>query len=309
METVIPHIGIVIVSYNSAQELSNCIKSAQASLKSGGFSGQVVVVDNNSSDDSGAVARKAGAHVIANETNQGFAAAVNKGTLFLLKHNSSHILLLNPDALVRPEAIGILLRKLQDDKSIGATGPAMLDGAGKSATSGYYLKAPSWISILLFSTSLRPHSLKHPWLVGTFYEETNLTQDRPVAQIPGACLLTPKEVLEDIGLLDEDFAIWYEDVEWCYRARKHGYKLLFCKDALVEHEGGVSFAKWQSLDKAVTFHVSMKTFFKKHKPLSYPLVVLIVCSNSILLYIKNRDKSNLEFMKRFVRTKRGALPS
>lgn len=303
------HVGIVIVSYNSASELDECIEAARVSLKTADFTGEIVVVDNNSKDDSVKLARKLNASVIENGVNLGFAKAVNVGLKHLLKNGATHLLILNPDAMLDPNNLKVLAKGFEENEGVGATGPSMLDLKGDSATSGYYLKAPSWISILLFSTFIRPHAIKNQWLVRRFLEETNLAFDREVEQVPGACLFTSKEVLEDIGMLDEDFAIWYEDVEWCYRARKHGYKMWFCKDAYVVHEGGVSFAKWQSLDKAVTFYVSMKTFFRKHKKFSYPIVIAVVLFNSFVMYLKTHDKSNLTFAKKFLKQRRGILPT
>ncbi len=302
-------VGIVIVSYNSATELGLCLKSAQAAVKHAGVGSEIVVVDNASKDRSCAVAEKAGIKVIANDSNLGFSMANNIGIRYLFEAKCTHILILNPDAMMQPASLSVLIDGFDPQNHIGATGPGMLDGKGKSATAGYYLKAPTWFSTLLFSTFLRPHFIKRPFFVKHFYEETGLDHDRVVEQIPGACLFTSKKVLDDIGLLDEDFAIWFEDVEWCYRARKNGYVMQYCHDALVQHEGGVSFAKWQNLDKAVTFYVSMKTFFRKHKPLSYPLFLLVVAGNSLALYLKNHDKSNLAFLKKFLKQRRGILPN
>lgn len=301
-------VGVIVVSYNSADELQICIQSAKKAIAYAGVDGIVVVADNASGDSSCAVAKKAGADVIASKQNVGFSAGVNTGIRHAFEASCTHILILNPDAVMQQESLRTLLDGLSADAAIGATGPAMLDNKGKPAAAGYYLKAPTWLSTLLFSTFLRPHFINRPYFVKHFYEETGLDHDKSVAQIPGACLLTSKKVLDDVGLLDEDFAIWFEDVEWCYRARKHGYKMWYCHDALVQHEGGVSFAKWQGMEKAVTFYVSMKTFFRKHRPLSYPLFLLIIAGNSFALYLKNHDKSNLAFLKRFFKQKRGILP-
>ena len=234
---------------------------------------------------------------------------MNAGIKYLFSKGAHYVLILNPDAIVLPTSLAKMVATLEHDSTIGAVGPTMVDSKGKSATSGYYLKAPSWLSILLYSTFLRPRFLRKRFIVTHVYEEAGLDTDREVEQIPGACLLTTRPILERTGLLDEDFAIWFEDVEWCYRARKKGYKMWFCHDAIVQHEGGVTFAKWKDLNKAVTFYVSMKTFFRKHKPLSYPLVVLIIIGNSLVLYVKNKDRSNLTFAKKFLRQHYGVLPN
>jgi len=302
-------IGIVIVSYNSQDELEACIKRVKLSIKKAGLEDITIVVDNNSKDDSVRAAKRAGADTIANQKNLGFAAGVNQGINKALQSNSDYILVLNPDVKVSPVSLSIMVRALDEDFSIGAVGPSLVDAKGKSRNRGYYLKAPSWISVALFSTFLRPRFLKYPFFVNRFLEEGDMSTDREVEQIPGACLLTSKNVLGKVGLLDEDFAIWFEDVEWCYRARKKGYKMWFCSNAEVEHEGGTSFEKWQSLDKAVTFYVSMKTFFDKNKPVSGFLIRIIISINSLVLYFKNRDTSNLIFLKKFWIQKRGTLPN
>ncbi len=303
------NVGIVIVSYNSADELKECVSKALAAITKAGVEGNVVVVDNNSKDNSVKVCKSLNVECIANKENKGFSVAVNQGIKRLFELKATDILILNPDAMMDPECLQFMLAELDKHEGVGAVGPSMLDASGKSTTDGYYLKAPSWISVMLFSTFLRPFFIKKPFFVNHFYQEANLSDSRTVEQIPGACLLVPKPVLDDIGLLDEDFAIWFEDVEWSYRARKHGYKLWFCAPAKVVHEGGVSFSKWQSLDKAVTFYVSMRTFFIKHKPVSSLMVQLVLIGNSFALYLKSRDKSNLVFIKRYLKQKKGVLPS
>ena len=300
-------VGVVIVSYNSAEDINDCIKSV---LDEGSELLDVlpVVVDNNSSDKSVSFARKSKAVVIENYKNLGFSKAVNIGVKKALDLASTHILILNPDARLTKGSLSSLVRCLDSEESIGAVGPLMIHADGSQANEGYYLKAPSILTVMCFSTLLRPWSLRQKFLLRR-YEEQSLTTERSVEQIPGACLLVERKKLEAIGLLDEDFAIWFEDVEWSYRARKKGYLLYFCPDAKVIHEGGVSFAKWEGLDKSVTFYVSMKTFFKKHKIISYLPIVAVLCLNSFVSFIKSRDRNHLRFIKRFVSQSKGILPS
>lgn len=302
-------LGVVIVSYNSAQELPACISALSKAVQAADIEVDTVVVDNNSKDDSVNAAKKSGTKVIANKKNLGFAAGVNQGIKKAFSMGAGYILILNPDVKLFPDSLKNMLKAMEPESSIGAVGPNLVNAAGQPASAGYYLKAPSWLSVLLFSTFLRPRALRSRFLTEHTYEETDLISDKEVEQIPGACLLTSKEVLDQVGLLDEDFAIWFEDVEWCYRARKRGYKMRFCAAAKVEHEGGASFEKWQSLDKAVTFYVSMKTFFDKHKPVSGFIVRLAMTLNSLALFVKNKDKSNLVFIKRFLTQRKGTLPS
>lgn len=301
-------IGVIIVSYNSAADLKACLDSVKLQDNSK-FSTISVVVDNNSSDNSINVAKKLGAKAIPNNKNLGFSKAVNIGIKEAYANNCDMILVLNPDAVLMDASIEAMLETFNNpvNTNMGAVGPMMVHEDGSSANDGYYLKAPSILTVGLFSTLLRKRALKNRFLVSK-YEEQLHDKEVEVEQIPGACLLTSKDNLEKIGLLDEDFAIWFEDVEWSFRARKKGYKLYFCPLANVVHEGGVSFSKWIGLEKSVTFYVSMKTFFRKHKPFSYPIVVLILCINAFLSYIKSKDKNHLRFIKRFITQKTGSLP-
>lgn len=301
-------IGIVIVSYSSADELGGCINAARHSAKVAGLKDLIIVVDNNSKDNSISVAKKNNAAIIANQNNCGFAAAVNQGIKKAFVGGANYIIVLNPDVTMHPNAIKYMLRCFEVDEGFGAVGPSLVSPNGNDATSGYYQKAPSWLSVALFSTFLRPYAMKHKLLVSWLYEYPDASFSQDVEQVPGGCLMTSRHVLNRVGLLDEDFAIWFEDVEWCYRARQKGYRLRLCAEAKVEHIGGKSFEQWQDLNKAVTFYVSMKTFFNKHKPFSGILVRLALIVNSLALYIKNKDGSNLVFIKRFLFERRGKLP-
>lgn len=303
-------VGVVIVSYNSSRDLKACISSVLLQ-----DSPQIkcipIVVDNNSSDNSFAVATKCLAVAIQNATNTGFSKAVNIGVKKAFSLKCDKILILNPDAMLLKGSLAALLNTFNEGgDDVAAVGPMMVHSDKSPANDGYYLKAPSLITVSFFSTLLRPLALKSKFLKNQYEEVLRSDTGAPssVQQIPGACLLTSKKVLDKIGLLDEDFAIWFEDVEWSYRARKRGYRLLFEPRALVVHEGGVSFSKWVGLEKSVTFYVSMKTFFRKHKPFSYPAVVMVLSLNALISYIKGRDKDQLRFIKRIIFQKKGLLP-
>lgn len=304
---------VSIVSYNSALELKKCISSIKARAEEAQLKPTIVVVDNCSKDSSVKVAKNAGAKVIVNKVNLGFAVAVNQGIKVGIApdgtYTHDYYLILNPDTEMQKNSLARLLEGFDQEAKIGAVGPSMLDANKKSANEGYYMKAPTWLSVTLFSTVLRKYFINKSFFVNHFYQEPNLTSSHSVEQIPGACMLIPADALKYIGLLDEDFAIWFEDVEWSYRARKIGYTMWFCSDAKVLHTGGVSFEKWKSLEKAVTFYVSMKTYFKKSKPFFYFPVLVSLTLNSLIMYVKSGDKSNLAFIRKVLRQKKGVLPN
>lgn len=300
--------GVVIVSFNSASDLSKCIRSVCPQSTSDNTL-IPIVVDNKSSDDSAGVAKKAGAVLIENEDNLGFAKAVNIGIEEAFRLGCDHILLLNPDASLSKNSVKELFTGLSYSTNVGGVGPSMLDIEGAESNISYYLKAPGFLSVLFFYTFLRSWSLRHKLLL-KLYSHTELSNvNQEVDQIPGACLLIPRVVLEDVGLLDEDFAIWFEDVEWSYRAKSKGYSLVFCPSAKVVHEGGVSFEKWHGAEKTITFLVSMKTFFRKHKMIRLPLVVGVLCINYLLVYLKTGNREQLHIINKLIFLKKGTLPN
>ncbi|MGW8320932.1 MAG: glycosyltransferase family 2 protein, partial [Thermodesulfobacteriota bacterium] len=89
--------------------------------------------------------------------------------------------------------------------------------------------------------------------------------DRSVRQVPGACLLTRREVLEGIGPFDEGFFVWFEDVDWCYRSHLGGYGLGVCEEAVFTHAGGKSFEPISTETRRKWYYRSMLRFFRKHR--------------------------------------------
>lgn len=305
-----PSIRISIVSYNSANELERCITSARQACVEAGMRPSIVVVDNKSLDDSEKVARKCGAIYIQNEVNLGFSKATNLG----LRHNDpslkdevEYYLVLNPDTVMSKDSLKKMASTLLSDPSIGAVGPRL--ASTKMANEEYYLREPSVFSVLLFSTVLGKFCAQSSFLRNRIYSFPVSERVVFVPQIPGACLLTTRRALFDIGPLDESYSIWFEDVDWSHKARKKKYKLAYSPEAKVYHEGGVSFSKWRGLSKSITFYVSMKNFFKKNKPLQYPFFMLIVTLNAALLMIVKRNRDQFIFMKSFWKLKQGDLPS
>ena len=92
-----------------------------------------------------------------------------------------------------------------------------------------------------------------------------MAENGSVFQIPGACLLTRRDVLEEVGPFDENFFVWFEDVDWCYRAHRSNHRSTCCEEAVFIHEGGKSFAPLSKQMRKKWFFRSMIQYFKKHK--------------------------------------------
>ena len=169
-------LNVTIVSYNSQADIKKCVESVFKTCPTN-IMPTVVVVDNASTDKAIEVAKKAGAITIANKKNLGFSKAVNIG---LKAQKSDYYLLLNPDAQVLPGCIEKLIEAIDTDETVGASGPHMQDSQGNNTSEGYYMKTPSLLSVMLFSTSLRKYFIRKPKVYCTMYQECNLIEDRKV---------------------------------------------------------------------------------------------------------------------------------
>ena len=207
----------ILVNYNSGQRLGPLLDVLEGEVEG------IVVVDNASSDDSLRPA-EGRATVIRNDTNRGFAAAVNQGSETA---KGEWLVLVNPDAHVRPGDVGTLLEDVPDD--VAALAPLQVDEQGNplAETGGY---EPSLARYLLWALiPARYHGRWGPWLAPPFP-----TSDVEVDWVSGALLGVRRRVFEELGRFDERFFLYHEDVDFARRARRAGYRIL-CRGALRLH--------------------------------------------------------------------------
>lgn len=234
----------------------------------------------------------------------GFARAVNQG---LLGVNEDLVLILNPEARLWPETV-VLLAKVLTDPLQAAAGPRLLDAEGNQGTQGYYLRTPTLWQFLLFYTRLLGPLASQDRRC-RYLEHCELgEQTAPVEQIPGAALLLTRHALESIGLFDQRFPIWFEDVDWCTRARQAGMRLWYVGGAEARHIGGRSFLVWSKLEREVVFFRSMRIYFRIHQPVLAPLVVALTVADRLVRFVVTRRLHHLGFLRGYLR--RGdVLPS
>lgn len=292
---------VVVVSYNSAEQLPSCLASIGPASE---LETTVVVVDNASQDRSAEIAASLGAKVIRHRQNLGFAAAVNAG---IRAHPAEYVLLLNPDVVLSDGSVAHLMRVLDADDALAAVGPAMVDGKGAPNTDGYYLRRPTVRQVAIFYTRLFPFLATERERCRTQVECGLATEHRDVEQIPGACLLTRACVLDDVGLLDDGYLLWFEDVDWSWRARKAGYRLRYAGSITVIHEGGTSFVGWNSIAREVVFYRSMLTFFRKHDRRKVPVVFALVVVDRLVRLAFTRRWYQAQFLWQYIRNS-AALP-
>jgi len=253
-----PICTIVIVSYNSRQPLQECLRK----LTTEKDPYPVIVVDNASTDGTAeTVARDFSvAGLIKNSKNLGFAAGCNQG---IRACTSDFILLLNPDTLLERDALQKLVDLMRAQPDVGACGPRILNPDGSLQPScRQFPTLGAMITDELGFGRLFPHSRRlakyrmHGW-------EHNETAT--VDQLMGACLLLRRSALEHLGLLDERFFLYFEEVDLCLRLQQAGWRVVFVADAMVTHLGGES-SKTDPRNALGHRYRSLFTFYRKHYP-------------------------------------------
>jgi hypothetical protein len=280
-------VSIIIVNWNTRDCLNTCLTSVHEVLSPADT--QVIVVDNASADGSAKMVRDRFPSdlLVANETNRGFSGGLNDG----LKHaRAEYILILNPDIILRTGVVERLISYLDQHPDAGGVMP-LLRNADGSVQRGYVRKLPSLMQVLLFATLLRRWTVRKPDLVDRYLEAPQGTGEVvEVEQIPGAFLLTARRVLNAIGPFDEAYRLFFEDVDWCYRAREKGLRLFMLPSLEVTHIGGRSFVVADGSGIQARFSVSMVTYFLQRKQKAKAAVAAAILSTNALLMIV---KSNI----------------
>ena len=258
-------LSIVIVSFNAAADLVNCLASLAAAPPA--VPHEIVVVDNASSDGSVAAARAvAGVRVIPLDRNAGFAAANNVG---IKATQGELILLLNSDTIVPPGAIDALAGRLRRDPRIGVAGPRLVDGNGRPELSFGRMIAfdVEWRRKRLIREIERDIGDSRDWL------RNETSREHFVDWVSGACLLVRRRDAEAAGLLDERFFLYTEDVDFCASIRKLGRTVLFTPVATITHLRGRSRASQPEVSRQL-YRRSHLAFYEKHHPRWAPLLKL-----------------------------------
>ena len=250
---------IIIVSWNVKDDLVNCLRSIEEHQPSVPF--EIIVVDNASSDRTVETVKKnfPNVTVIANSENKGFAAANNQAIKIA---KGQYLLLLNPDTIVHKNTLDSLIKVLDENPQAAACGPKILDANGEYCPSIGYI--PTFRSLLYHWTFLR-----YLGIFRNHYKQlkrTHLSYDNiaDVEQLSGSVLLLRRPVMKEIGLFDENFFMYYEDVDLCLRIRNAGWKIIFVPDAVITHIGGKS-TEQVSEKKKFFLYSSALIFFRKHR--------------------------------------------
>lgn len=224
-------LSVIIVNYNGGTLILDTIRSVWATAKS--MTMELIVVDNASTDDSmHKIQEQFGNRIIPVEMgrNAGFAAANNAG---LKQASGTYVLFLNPDTVVLEGALQTLVRYMDTHPQTGACGANLFNNNMQPAFS-YWTLLPGpkmeWSSLWSDRCLRRKHHGSQ--------EHNHTGQPKEVAYIMGADLLVRKDVLDRVGPMDEDFFLFYEETELCYRIRKAGYHIVSVPEAQILHLEG-----------------------------------------------------------------------
>ncbi len=252
-------ISVIIVNYNVEFFLEQCLNSVKRALEN--VSGEVFVVDNNSIDGSVEMVRLKFPEInlIANKDNRGFSKANNQAIEI---SQGEYILLLNPDTVVEEDTFTKVISFMDMHPNAGGLGVRMLDGKGIFLPeSKRGLPTPSVAFYKIFGLSkLFPKSKKFSQYHLGYLNELEINE---VDILSGAFMLMQKEALDKVGLLDETFFMYGEDVDLSYRIQKGGYKNYYFPETRIIHYKGESTKK-SSVNYVFVFYRAMVIFAEKH---------------------------------------------
>ncbi len=254
------NISVVIVNWNVRDLLARCLASVEAEAR--GFPGRVdtIVVDNASSDGSAVMVRGRFSIVtlIQNGTNRGFSAACNQG---IRASSGEAVLLLNPDAELQPGSLAALADALERRPKVAVVGPRLLNADGSPQSSRR--RFPTLATAFLESTILQSCFPDLPHLRRYYCLDRPDDLAQAVDWLMGACLLLRRSALDEVGLLDERFFMYFEETDWCKRAQEADWRVLYQPQAQVRHLAGQSSA--QDLSRShIYFTDSKAKYYAKH---------------------------------------------
>lgn len=252
-------LSVIIVNYNVAQFLEQCLHSVQRAIE--GLQAEVFVVDNNSVDESVAMVREKFPWVklIANTRNTGFSKANNQA---IALSSGEYLLLLNPDTLVEEDTFVKVTSFMDATPLAGGLGVRMIDGKGRFLPESKRGLPTPWVAFYkIFGLSrLFPRSKKFGRYHLGFLPEHEIHE---VEILSGAFMLLRKSVIDQIGALDEAFFMYGEDIDLSWRIVKGGYKNYYYPHTRIIHYKGESTKK-SSVNYVIVFYTAMVIFARKH---------------------------------------------
>lgn len=295
-----PTLAIVIVSYNTRDMLRDCLHSILPTTTQ--LNLDIWVVDNASRDGSAAMVRSEfpHVHVIDSQRNGGYAYANNLALRRIvadgehkletgqrasspIPHPPSpdYVLLLNPDTVVPSGALDTLVAFLQAHPEVGACGPKLLlaDGSLDLACRRSFPAPSAFVYRALGLSKLFPRSKRFGSYNMTYLSPNVQTE---VDAVVGACMLVRASVVREVGLLDEAYFMYGEDLDWAYRIKQYGWKIMYVPSAIVHHYKRAS-SRQRPFRSIRAFYDAMRVFHRKHYAATTPAPLNLLIEAGITL--------------------------
>jgi hypothetical protein len=270
-------LSIIIINYKTPTLLKQCIQSIQKNKPNFGY--EIIAIDNNSEDISAEMVRddfEDSVVLIANKENLGFPRAVNQGVK--KSKASKYILVLNPDITVIQNCLDRMYQYMEENKKIAVLGPKLLNPNG-SIQYSCFSQYPSLKMVLYRRTVLGKTENAKKKINKFLMTNWDHKQESEVAWILGSCMFIRKEAIKKVGLMDERFFMYMEDVDWCRRFWNNNYKVVYSPKFEMVHYYQRASASEPSILKSIfnkitRIHIAsaIKFFFKywRHKDKNFP---------------------------------------
>ncbi len=266
-------LSIIIVNWNVKHYLERCLLSIIKNTADLDY--EIIVIDNDSNRDDSKkflanFKTEANLKIILNNQNLGFAKANNQG---IKQAQGEYVLLLNPDTeIIEEGSLVKAVELMKKNKDWGVLGCHLLEANKQTQLS--VRNFPKIIPQIMIFLKLHHLFLRFKVLQNYFLSNFNYQETASVDQVMGAFFLIKKEVLSKIGLLDEKFYIWFEEVDFCKRTKDAGWEVIYSPELTIIHYGSQSFTQLFSLSKQKIYNKSAIHYFRKYHPLKVGILSL-----------------------------------
>jgi len=272
-------LSVIIINYNTPEMTERAIKRLRECESA--LASEIILIDNNSTEKlSPSTVATLSVKYIENQENVGFARAVNQG---LKIARGEYILLLNSDVLIEPGAVSRLLMLMEKESQVGVVGPKMIYPDGSAQVScGYFpnvlrefIRLSTLYKIIPYSTLAKK----------TWFNRRLFDQGGEVDWLSGGCLLIRRTLIDQIGPLDEQYFFGVEDIDFCFRAKRAGFKAYYLPQAQVIHHHGLSSGGPRTIKKMEMERDNLNYYFKKNYPERVVSRAVIYVMHSLKIWV------------------------